>query len=264
MAALVVPRGRTVALAGLDRRSRAANPRTDALLLAHVALSSRSLRLVSVPRDLLVELPGAGFHRINEAVVRGGPALLAGAVRGTFGVELDGLVAVDFAAFERLVDELGGLEVVIPRPLDDPLGDEGIGLRSARFDPGRHVLSGADALAYARSRRLDGDAARRRRHLDLIGALVTRVLEIRSVRQVVRVARLARRTVVTDMGVARTVLIAAALAAVDRTRIRMASIEYPLVTPRRMDDGREIVEGDPVELGLFVRAGLGLPIGPPR
>jgi hypothetical protein len=110
-------RGRTattVVLAGLDRRNRNDRGRADVLLVASRSHLDGVLRVVSLPRDFLVELPEHGPQKVNAAFALGGPSLLAEAVARAFGVRADGVVGVDFGGFRKLIDRLGGVEIDVP------------------------------------------------------------------------------------------------------------------------------------------------------
>ncbi len=101
--------------------------------------------LMSLPRDLWVEIAGTGEkNRINSAY-NGGPELLASTVSEGLGIPIHHYVEVDFFGFKEIVDEIGGVEVCI----DYATRDRNTGLD---LQPGCPVLDGVQALAYARSR----------------------------------------------------------------------------------------------------------------
>ncbi|MDQ3739073.1 MAG: LCP family protein, partial [Actinomycetota bacterium] len=103
--------------------------------------------LLSIPRDLWVEIPGRGEGKINAAY-NGGPELLARTVTQSLGVPIQHYVEIDFEGFRELVDTIGGVEIcVFYATKDDASG--------LNLQPGCHTLNGEQALQYARSRQYE-------------------------------------------------------------------------------------------------------------
>ena len=118
--------------------------RTDVIMVAHV-VPDEGGQLLSLPRDLKVDIPGNGTNRINAAFVFGGPDLLVQTVQDNFGIPIHHYVEIDFGGFARVVDSLGG----VTKTFDNPARD----LKSGLDVPaGVVVMDGETALAYARSR----------------------------------------------------------------------------------------------------------------
>jgi LCP family protein required for cell wall assembly len=147
---------------------------TDTVMLVHLAQDGRRAAVVSLPRDSYTMLPGVNHGRpqkLNAAYAQGGPSLTVRAVEGMTRVKVDHYLEVDFTAFMRTVDALGGVEICTPRPLHDPL--TGLDLTA-----GRHLLDGGQALQYVRSRHVAGDATadlgRMRRQQRFVAALLHR------------------------------------------------------------------------------------------
>lgn len=144
--------------------------RTDTILLVHVPslVSGQSTTMVSIPRDSYVDIPGWGMDKINAAFAEGGPALLAQTVEKATGLRLDHYAEIGFAGFGGVVDALGGVEVCLPEPLDDPLA--GIALPA-----GCQTLRGPEALGYVRSRATPrADLDRMRHQREFVTALLNR------------------------------------------------------------------------------------------
>jgi LCP family protein required for cell wall assembly len=78
-------------------------------MIAAIDRSAGQVGLVSIPRDLYVSIPGHGQNRINTAYTLGGPALTIRTVKSVFNIKIDHYVEVDFKAFERITDTLGGV-----------------------------------------------------------------------------------------------------------------------------------------------------------
>ncbi len=121
--------------------------RTDTILLVHLpALGSATPpTLVSIPRDSYVTIPGHGEDKINAATVYGGAPLLVQTVEQATGLRVDHYAEVGFDGFADLVDAVGGVDMCLPAPVDDPLA--GIALPA-----GCQRLDGRNALGYVRSR----------------------------------------------------------------------------------------------------------------
>jgi LCP family protein required for cell wall assembly len=129
---------------GFDNFGSFGGERTDVIMIAHIAPGAGG-QLLSLPRDLKVDIPGNGTNRINAAFVFGGPDLLVQTVQNNFGIPIHHYVEIDFGGFARVVDALGGVE----KTFDNPARDAKSGLD---VEAGTIKMDGETALAYARSR----------------------------------------------------------------------------------------------------------------
>lgn len=118
--------------------------RTDTIILVHIPKSGATT-MVSLPRDSYVSIPGYGRDKLNAAFAFGGPQLLVQTVEIATGLRIDNYAQIGFAGFAGIVDALGGIDVCVPNPIDDPLA--GINLPA-----GCQELNGAEALGFVRSR----------------------------------------------------------------------------------------------------------------
>jgi LCP family protein required for cell wall assembly len=117
--------------------------------------------MLSIPRDLWVEIPGFGHERINTAypsgeinrLPGGGPELAMRTVESVIGIPIQYYAIIEFGAFERMIDEIGGIDVTVRERMKiSPIG------RPSRWlDAEPTHLDGAEALAYARIRKVTGD-----------------------------------------------------------------------------------------------------------
>lgn len=119
----------------------------DVIMLLRLDPKAKSAWVLSIPRDLWAEIPGAQDHKINSAFYIGGASLLVETITSMFDVEINHYVQMDFAGFQQVVDSLGGVPVWFPHPVRDPKSKLDI------TEPGCHVLGGEQALQYVRSRR---------------------------------------------------------------------------------------------------------------
>jgi LCP family protein required for cell wall assembly len=119
--------------------------RGDVVMVARVDPQEGKAQILSIPRDTWVPIEGHGEGKINSAYAYGGPSLMVKTVRELTGAPIHHYVEVDFAGFQALVDEIGGVEMTFDYPARDP--------KSKLDIPGGTViLDGFQALAYARSR----------------------------------------------------------------------------------------------------------------
>ncbi|WP_280761698.1 LCP family protein [Prescottella agglutinans] len=119
--------------------------RTDTIMLVHIPKSG-STTMVSIPRDSYVNIPGLGRGKINAAFSQpDGEQVLVQTVEEATGLHIDHYAEIGFGGFAGVVDALGGVNVCVPYPIDDPLA--GINLPAGCQD-----LSGPEALGFVRSR----------------------------------------------------------------------------------------------------------------
>lgn len=118
--------------------------RTDVIMVAHI-VPGEGAQLLSLPRDLKMEIPGNGTNRINAAFVFGGPDLLVQTIQNNLGIPIHHYVEINFVGFANVVDALGG----ITKTFDNPARDSKSGLD---VDAGTIEMDGMTALQYARSR----------------------------------------------------------------------------------------------------------------
>ena len=118
-------------------------------MILRVDPKTQQAALLSLPRDLYVDLAGGGKGRINTALALGGPERLIETIKQDFGIPINHYAMVDFHGFESLVSAVDG----VPVYFNYPSRDEYTGL--FQYDPGCVTLTGEQALAYARSRHFE-------------------------------------------------------------------------------------------------------------
>lgn len=136
--------------------------RSDTTLLVHLSADREGVTVVSIPRDLVVDVPPctlpdgttspAYTDRFNSAFEVGGPECTIRTVTALTGLPIQHFVVVDFTAFEKTVDALGGVEVCLTRPVDDPLSGLDLPAGISRVD-------GEQGLAFVRTRSSLGDGS---------------------------------------------------------------------------------------------------------
>lgn len=148
----------------------------DALMLVSLKPSTGEAALISVPRDLYTRIGRYGTHRINMAhsignqtsYPGGGAKLTIDTVSQVFDEPIHAFVRLDFAAFEKIIDDIGGIEITVEQGFYDFLFRDG-------FKAGRQHMNGDRALRYARYRYIDSEEgnnfARERRQQQVVDAI---------------------------------------------------------------------------------------------
>jgi LCP family protein required for cell wall assembly len=144
--------------------------RTDTIILVHVSPRNRKAVMVSIPRDLKVDIPGHGTDKINAAYAIGGPALLVKTVEHNLGVPINHYAEIDFAGFLKVVDAVGGVRLC--NQTGHRLDDNFANLHMA---PGCHDMNGVQALAFVRARHIDSDFGRIGRQQQFLRAVMQKV-----------------------------------------------------------------------------------------
>lgn len=165
---------------GVDYRDYIANegpPRSDSLMLFTIDPQTKTAGMLSIPRDMWVNIPSIGYSRINTAYASGegnqlpggGPGLTMRTVEGLLGVPIQYYGQIDFHAFEEAIDAMGGLYLCVPEKIRiDPIGSK----RPENLKPGCQNLYGYQVLAYARNRHTaNGDIDRANRQQQVVMAL---------------------------------------------------------------------------------------------
>ncbi|BAS28603.1 LCP family protein [Limnochorda pilosa] len=218
-----------VLIMGLDSRVNQVE-RTDTMLVASLNPKTGEAGVLSLPRDTRVQVPGTqGYRKLNAAYAMGGARLAAETVSQLLGVPVDYYVLLDFESFARLVDTLGGVQLVVERPMR--YEDQAQGLY-IDLPAGDQHLDGDQALEYVRFRADNlGDVAlvdpsrgeyggRVERQLKFVQALAREVLQPETVLQLPRLVAEYRRSVTTDLPTYELTRLARALARVQPEDVR--------------------------------------------
>ena len=168
----------TFAVIGTDKRTPADPELSDILMVSRVDVTAGTVRTLSIPRDLYVEIPGHGSAKINAAfniAVKADPeqnwaigaAATVATIEHNFGLVIDGVALTDMGVFPQIVDAVGGITVINPYAFTDDV------YHMTSFPAGTLHLDGARALVFVRVRVPDGDGGRvMRQHLVLQAILV--------------------------------------------------------------------------------------------
>lgn len=237
----------TVLLLGLDRRpGEVGRTRTDTMMVVSYAPSTKQLSVISIPRDLYVQIPGYGNERINAAYVYGGGALAKRTVEQTLGITIHHYAAVDIHAVEALIDEIGGLDINVPYTINDPLyPDNDFGYEPLYIPAGIHHMDGELAVKYARTRHNLGDFDRSHRQQQVMMAIRDRLVDSGTLRDLAYRApglyQLLAASFDTDMPFEHVVSLGWSLKDVPRENIRMAVIDGTYVRSYTTPDGASVL-----------------------
>ena len=200
-----------VLVLGVDRRPSAgegSTSRSDTMMLVRVSPQTGGIRLLSVPRDLLVEVEPGVQDRINAAYFYGGPTRATEVMENLTGVTIERYAIVDFGGFEDAIDALGGVTLEVEQPIR--IGLDG---RRVYIPPGKQELDGLEALAYARYRGTAcGDLDRINRQQRLIAALREQAIGWNSITRVPGIVRVMYKNVDTNLGIVQAISLGRALA----------------------------------------------------
>ncbi len=172
---------------------------TDTIMIASIKPSTKQVALVSIPRDLMVNIPGYGFYKINHANHFGeqkqadwGGAFATQVISDTFKIKIPYYVRIDFKAFGQIINEVGGVKVDVERSFTDtefPAANDAF--QTVTFAKGVQTMDGTTALSYARSRHGNNgegsDFARAKRQQKIILALREKVLSFGTLLNPVRI-----------------------------------------------------------------------------
>ena len=244
-----------ILILGVDQRPGERGPwRTDTMIVVSIDPVSKSAGVLSIPRDLWVEIPGHGEERINAAYVigelsqfpGGGPALAKKTVQDNLGEPIHYYLRVNFAAFQQMIDLIGGVDVYVEHEINDPAyPDMNYGYEPLRIPAGWQHMNGALALKYARTRHAGSDFERAHRQqqvvlavrdkvtrLDLLPALLPRAREV---------AATLGNSVQTDLTLDQLVRLAQLGSEIDSAHIRTATIDETMTRSWTTPQGASVL-----------------------
>ena len=175
-----------ILLLGNDSRDNADDGRTDSIMLLTINRPKNTIYLTSFLRDIKIDIPGKGTNRLNQSYALGGPELVMQTLSETFDIKISRYMLVNFQAFARLADAVGGIDMEVTAEevdwinaylweYNDLNGDD---IHKDNFPDGTSGnlhLNGPQALAYCRNRYIGTDFERSNRQKKVISAIVSKL-----------------------------------------------------------------------------------------
>jgi polyisoprenyl-teichoic acid--peptidoglycan teichoic acid transferase len=191
----------TLMLLGSDRRPRrntegAAGARSDTIMLVRLDPDKEAIAIMSLPRDLKVEIPGHGTDKLNMAYDYGGPKLTLKTVKRLTGLSVNHVINVNFRGFWRAVNAVGCVYADIDRRYYNDLAE----YTYINLQPGYQRLCGTDALQYVRFRHEDNDLVRSARQQDFLRLAKQQVTSSELFDKRDRLLKIFGRNTTTDTG----------------------------------------------------------------
>ena len=272
----------TILIMGLDYRDWLSGdtPHSDTMILLSIDPINKSASMLSIPRDSWVNIPGFGYGRINEAYFNGaayklpggGPELARQTVEQFIGVPVQYYGVIDFGAFIKFIDEIGGVQV---KP-DEPVTIEKFGGGQEQvLEAGKnYTLDGELALAYARERHTSGgDVDRAKRQQAVILAVRRRILKYENLPELIAKAPALYQDlsagIITNLNVPDAIKLGVLVLQLDANNIKRGVIDYNMVIQTKSPQGEAILKPIPDKIRvlrdeLFATAGSKSPIAAPN
>lgn len=218
-------------------------PRSDTMILLHLSPGGAQAVGVSFPRDLMVPMPACktrtgaiapaqAIVQINSTFTTGGAACTIKTIESFTNVKIDHFMQVDFAGFKNVVNAIGGVEICLPKDVNDPKS-------KLHLTRGRHLVKGETALAYVRTRHGLGDGSdlsRIKRQQQFLGSVANKALSAGVLADPAKLARLLNagtKSLTTDNGldVPTMLHLGQSLQGLTSGKIRFVTVPYGQYAP---------------------------------
>lgn len=176
--------------------------RTDIIMLVTINPQHGTATVLSLPRDLWVDLPGWGANRINTAMVYGGFSLMASTLESNLGVRPTHYIMTTFNGFTQIIDSLGGVDVTASKTLTDKCSFKTAVRGYCTINPGVTHMNGQFALWYVRSRYSTSDFDRERRSQEVLQALFSKLMNLNAITRIPELYEVYRKNVETNLTLA--------------------------------------------------------------
>lgn len=184
----------SILLIGVDRRGSKGNANADTMMIATIDKRNKRLKLTTLMRDMLVDIPGYGYGKLNSSAALGGVKLLLETITHNFYITVAGYVLVDFSMFEQIVELIGGITIAMTAEEISAANDCIAGLNKETgvdylwdgfifAEAGPVKLTGKQALGYARIRKTDSDFTRTERQFKVISTIFAQVMRMSLTKQ---------------------------------------------------------------------------------
>lgn len=206
--------------------------RSDTIMIAVVNPQQSKVSLLSIPRDLRVEIPGEeGHDKINAAFSRGGVDLTAKTIEETFGIHTDYYATINFKGFQEMVDAIGGVQVDVEK---DMTFSDRITKTQFSLNKGPQSLNGIQALNYARFRKDgEGDFGRMRRQQQVIRAIVDQTVAFRNIPKIIDIIQVVDKNFNSNVSFKDLGLLA----------LKMRNLEGDKIETLKLNAGTDMING---------------------
>jgi len=160
---------------GIDKQDDKDTGRSDSMLMVSVDKRHNELKVTSFLRDMYVKIPGCQDNRLNFSYSYGGAPLTVKTIENNFGVDIDNYVTVDYSAFVKIIDQLGGVSITITNAEAKLINQNSGEPANKRIAVGTALLTGKQALYYSRIRYIDSDFARTERQRKVVTGIVNKL-----------------------------------------------------------------------------------------
>lgn len=204
---------------GSDSRGEK-NARADTIIIVSINPPKERVYVISIPRDLRVEIPGKGYNKINVATHLGGAELIIRTVENFTDLPIHHYLETDFQGFQKMVDALGGVEIYVDKAIKDNTPGYQMGIPA-----GYQKMDGSVALNYVRYRHdALGDFGRIQRQQKFLKALMDKILRFSSWYKIPSLANILADNTETDLAVSEMIEVGNFLRGVDKENIEMVSL----------------------------------------
>jgi LCP family protein required for cell wall assembly len=257
----------TMVMVGLDRRPGETGLayRTDTMMLISIDPIAKSIGVLSIPRDLYVQVPGyAALQRVNSPMVfgetnrpGGGPILMMQTVQLNLGMRVNDYVAVDFQAFIDVVNAIGGISVTTDYTINDPqYPNMNYGYDPFYLPAGTHLLDGYNALRFARTRHGDSDIQRAERQQATLLAVRDKLLNANMLPSLIAQApslwQSLSDNVYTGLTFEQMVQLGLYVKDIPLENIELGVINYEYLIPYTTEDGASVLIPNRARLGTLM------------
>jgi LCP family protein required for cell wall assembly len=237
-----------VLLLGSDDDGKNRSPLTQSMILVRVEPATKHVTMLSIPRDLWVPLSTGGSAKIDAAYAYGGAAAAIATVERNFHVHIDEYAWVGLKGLIKLIDRLGGVDLMVTNPvLDDQYPDDinsGFlyGYKRVAVLPGPQHLDGSTALQYVRSRHNDinGDFGRSARQQEVLLAIKAKASTL-NVADLPDIVDTLKGNFTTSMGLDRVRSLLSVATAFDIANVKQVVLYVPLYTSYGQISGQSVI-----------------------
>ncbi len=240
-----------ILLLGVDELPKQEGPwRSDTMIVVTVDPKTLTAGMLSIPRDLYVEIPGYGEQRINMAHFWGdayaypgeGPGLAIKTVEYNFGIPIHYYIRVNYQGFREIINYLGGITIDVPEEIwDYRYPDGNYGYMTIHISAGEQVMNGRTALQYVRTRHAGSDFDRLRRQQQVLIAVRDRALSLDLIPKIPTLASTMGHTVKTNLQLGEVIALAQIAAHIGAEDIRFAVIDETMTVPIVLEHGADVL-----------------------